>query len=165
MKFRKEMGQESRGSGLNKKREDQALYYQAKGFSVIPVKKDKRPLIKWERYQTEKAGPEQIKEWWKKWPDANIGLVTGKISGIMVVDIDSQEGHDALNEFIPDTLRTPISKTQSGGWHYIFKYQKGLVNRARVINGCDIRTDGGYIVAPASIGESGRAYQWLPGLG
>ena len=74
-------------------------------------------------------------------------------------------GHDALNEYLPDNIQTPAVKTPSGGWHYYFKYQKGLVNRARVITDCDVRTDGGYVVAPASVGENGHSYQWLDGLG
>lgn len=148
-----------------KSRVDQALYYQKQGLSVIPVRPNKRPFIKWERYQTEKADQDQIHEWWGKWPNANIGLVTGPISGVMVVDVDSPAGHDALNEFLPDNLQTPVARTPAGGWHYYFQYKKGLVNRARVISDCDVRTDGGYVVAPASVGENGKPYFWLPALG
>ncbi len=131
---------------------------------MIPTQQNKKPFIKWEKYQTEKADPGQIEAWWKKWPGANIGLVTGAISGLMVVDVDTQKGLDALNEFLPDNLITPIAETPGGGWHYNFKYQKGLVNKARVITDCDIRTDGGYIIAAPSIGENGKAYAWIDGL-
>jgi len=141
-----------------------ALYYQKMGFSVIPVKQNKKPFIKWEKYQTEKAGPDQIQAWWKKWPEANPAIVTGKISGLDVVDVDTQNGLDALNEFLNDNLITPIAETPGGGWHYYFKYQPGLTNKARVITDTDIRTDGGYIVAPPSIGENGKAYAWMNGL-
>lgn len=85
-----------------KNRSDQALWYQDKGFSVIPVQPNKRPFIKWEKYQAEKAGPDQILGWWNNWPEANIGIVTGFISGLMVVDVDSAAGHDVLNELLPD---------------------------------------------------------------
>ena len=144
---------------------DEAKIYHGLGLSVIPVRKDKKPLIKWQPYQKEKAGPEKLIEWWRKWPDANIGLVTGAISDFMVVDVDSQAGHDALSEFLPDNIQTPVVKTPSGGWHYYFRYQKGLVNRARVITDCDVRTDGGYVVAPASVGANGKAYSFVQGLG
>ncbi len=141
-----------------------ALYYQKMGFSVIPVKQNKKPLTKWEQYQSEKAGPDQIQAWWKEWPGANIALVTGRESGCMVVDVDTQTGLDALNEFLNDNLITPIAETPGGGWHYYFKYQPGLINKARVITDTDIRTDGGYIVAPPSIGENGKPYAWIAGL-
>ena len=144
---------------------DQALFYQKQGLSVIPVRPDKKPIIKWTQYQTEKAGPDLINDWWSKWPDANVGLVTGAISNLMVVDVDSLAGHDALDEFLPENIQTPVARTTSGGWHYYFRYKKGLVNRARVITDCDVRTDGGYVVAPASVGENGKAYSWAPGLG
>lgn len=141
-----------------------AIYYQKIGFSVIPVRENKKPSIKWEKYQTEKAGPDQIQAWWKKWPEANIGLVTGRGSGRMVVDVDTKNGIDALNEFLNDNLITPVAETPGGGWHYYFKYQPGLTNKARVITDTDIRTDGGYIIAPPSIGENGKAYPWMNGL-
>lgn len=139
-----------------------SLWYQSKGFSVIPVKSNKKPHIKWTKYQTERATGDQINAWWNKWPSANIGIVTGEISGVMVVDVDSQAGLEALENFLPDSLITPISKTSSGGWHYYFQYQKGLSNGVRVIADTDFRTDGGYVVVPPSIGEKGP-YTWQEG--
>jgi len=105
-----------------------ALWYQKQGFSVIPVKKDKKPYVKWEKYQTERANADQINEWWKKWPSANVAVVTGEISGVDAVDLDSENGRDALNEFLPDSSITPISKTPKG-YHYFFKHRPGLSNR------------------------------------
>jgi len=144
---------------------ESALWYQKQGYSVIPIRQNKKPYLKeWKLYQTEKADPGMVRAWWKKWPDANIGLVAGRGSGRIVVDVDSQKGLDALNEFLTDSLITPIAETPGGGWHYYFKYQPGLTNRARVITDCDVRTDGGYIIAPPSIGENGKGYAWMKGL-
>jgi hypothetical protein len=141
-----------------------ALWYQAKkGYCVIPVGHDKKPKIKWAPYQAKKADADQVREWWTRWPDAMIGIVTGKISGVMVVDVDSQAGYAALNEFLPEDMTTPAARTPGGGWHFYFKHQVGLVNRARVITDCDVRTDGGYIVIPPSQNEKG-GYTWLPDL-
>ena len=64
-----------------------AGWYRERGFSVIPIKPNKKPYIKWERFQSEKADLDQIRSWWKKWPAANIGIVTGKISGVMVASV------------------------------------------------------------------------------
>jgi len=140
-----------------------ATWYQKKGYSVIPVRKNKKPYIKWERYQTEKANLDQIRSWWKEWPSANIGLVTGEVAGIDVVDCDSEKGRDALNEFLPDTNLMPISKTPKG-WHYFFKHSPGLSNGVRLITDCDLRTNGGYVIAPPSINGEGKAYDWMPDL-
>jgi len=142
-----------------------ALKYQQMGFSIIPVKPDKKPcLMTWAEYQKIKPTEDTIKKWWTTWPDANPAIVTREISNIMVVDVDSAQGLDELNKLIPETLTTPIAKTPGGGWHYYFAYQNGLPNKARVFSDCDIRTDGGYIIAPPSIGENGKPYAWLDGL-
>jgi hypothetical protein len=139
-----------------------ALHYEKMGFCVIPVKPNKKPYVKWEKYQTEKATDTQLQEWWQKWPGANVGVVTGEISGIMVVDADSKAGFDALNDFLPDSLLIPTVKTKKGH-HLWFEYRKGLANKVRPLTDCDIRTDGGYIVAPPSNnGECGHS--WMPGL-
>jgi hypothetical protein len=138
-----------------------ALWYQKNGYSVIPVKKNKKPYIKWEKYQTERADPGQVTTWWKKWPHANIAIVTGKISGIDVVDCDSEDGKSALNDFLPETLILPISKTPHG-YHYFFKHSPGLSNGVRVITDTDLRTTGGYIIVPPSGNGKGKTYAWLP---
>ena len=77
------------------------------GYSVIPVGRDKKPFVEWKRYQTERATAEQIKEWWKQYPEANVGIVTGKEFGIVVVDVENGGRIDDL----PPTV---ISKTGGG---------------------------------------------------
>jgi len=139
-----------------------AIEYCENGFSVIPVQKNKKPYIKWERYQGERATQEQLEQWWGQWPEANVGIVTGKISGIMVLDADSKQGQKELNKLFPDSLETPTAKSP-GGWHNYFAYQEGLSNTARVLPDCDIRTDGGYIIAPPSRNAKGN-YAWVEGL-
>ena len=74
----------SGGTALN-----MALAYQEKGLSVIPVRSDKKPFLKWEEHQKRIAEPEEIKSWFKKWPEANVGIVTGRISGVDVIDVDT----------------------------------------------------------------------------
>ena len=140
-----------------------ALEYEKMGYSVIPVKKNKKPFVKWERYQTERADPDQIQKWWEKWPSANIGLVTGEISGIDVVDCDSEQGQDAVNEFLSDSFITPMSKTPRG-WHFFFKHKKGLSNGVRVLKDTDLRTSGGYVVVPPSKNGDGESYTWMQDL-
>jgi len=94
-----------------------ALSYATRGFSLIPlVAKEKRPLIAWEDHRRRKATEEEIKAWWSKWPDANLGIVTGAISALVVIDLDNVEAKDKLKELIPgfDLLSVPRSRTGKG---------------------------------------------------
>lgn len=125
-------------------------YAMTKGFSVIPVGSDKVPLIKWREFENRIAEPEEIEAWFKKWPNANIGIVTGKISNITVVDIDVKDTPHMSPEIFPATHTVD---TPSGGSHLYYDYQDGIKNVARGwdnLPGVDIRNDGGYVVAPPS---------------
>ena len=68
----------------------------------------------WSEFQKRKATPEEIKEWWKKWPDANVAIVTGEISKVSVVDIDSTEGQKEFLKFFPDYQIIPTANTPHG---------------------------------------------------
>jgi hypothetical protein len=148
-----------------------ALNYAERGFSVIPVKPDvdeeskKKPYVAWTPYQTRRATPAEIKAWWTKWPTAMIGIVTGEISGIFVIDCDNKEAYDKIQALLPDSFLCPIAKTPRG-WHlwFLFSINYRVANRARVMPGVDIRTTGGYIIAPPSLNEAGQNYEWLEGL-
>ncbi len=135
---------------------DWALYYQSIGWSPFPVAKGgKTPLVKWEKYQSEIATEEKIREWWKQYPDANIGIATGKVSDIVVVDVESGGGTKDL----PPTV---MARTGGGGFHFFYKHPGVLVkNRVRIQEKTDIRGDGGYVVATPSLHKSGRYYEWL----
>lgn len=121
-------------------------------FSIIPVGKDKRPLLSsWKEYQLRRASIEEIEEWWNKYPEANIGIVTGKISGISVVDVDTHKG--GSSDPFPKTYTV---LTGNKGIQLYYKYQEGLsisANAYPQFPSVDIRSDGGYVVAPPSITE------------
>lgn len=122
----------------------------AKGYllrdklSIIPVGKDKRPLIQWKEFQTRLATIDEVERWWKDYPEAQIGIVTGKISNLTVVDVEF--GGDP--NFLPQD--TMIVKTGGGGWHYYYKFFEGVTNKARIRELVDIRSEGGFVVAPPS---------------
>jgi len=133
-------------------------------FAVIPVSEEKKPLIKWQQYQTEKPSLEQVEEWWSgNFKDANIGIVTGAISNLTVVDIDSEQGREAIEEITPEAMLTPTASSPSGGEHRYFKYEKGIGNAVRFLSDCDVRSEGGYIIAPPSSNGRGE-YAWKEGL-
>jgi len=141
---------------------DEALKY-CNTFAVIPVQaRGKRPLIKWEKYASEKPSADQVRKWWGKYPDANIGIITGGVSGITVIDIDSDEGIGAFAKLVGQ-VKTPTVYSPRGGLHHYFRYDGGrLKSRARILPGVDVRNDGGFIIAPPSIGENGEVYEWSP---
>lgn len=140
-------------------------YRTAFEFSVIPIiVRGKVPMIRWQDYQSALPEEGEILEWWTRWPEANVGIVTGKISGITVVDVDTEAGFVALRKFMPELMLTPTAKTQKGGRHLYFKYVPGLSNRVRAMDGVDVRSEGGFVVAPPSEGERG-SYEWIDGMG
>jgi hypothetical protein len=137
-----------------------ALEYARKGLSIIPTGSNKKPHIRsWKQYQTQRADENQIKKWWLKWPNANPAAVTGKVSNLIAVDNDSQDGYDAVTEYMPDTLSYPVSKTPRG-FHNFFSYRPGLRSGPSVLKDTDIKSDGGYIILPPSANGKGE-YHWL----
>lgn len=135
----------------------------ALGFSLFPVQaRSKMPVGKWKAYQTTRATPDVVLGWAKR--QSNIGIATGVVSGLIVLDLDSAESiADAERRGIPDTITVRTSK----GMHVYFAHPGDVIgNRAGVLPGVDIRGDGGYVVAPGSTHESGFVYAWdnPPGL-
>lgn len=140
-----------------------ALEYESKGFSVIPLKpKDKIPLVpSWIQYQTERADREQIGEWWRTWKDANIGILTGSISGgIYVIDTDSPEAASDLKPSLGDMSNVGVVSTGKGFHLYYSHADSALPNKTGIKPHIDFRGDGGYVVAPPSVHASGKHYEW-----
>lgn len=169
---------------------DHALEYARRGWLVIPLHSIENGACTCRRHCTSpgkhprtlnglKSGTTNenvIREWWDLWPRANIGIVTGSGSGILVLDVDAKrsvdiggalipEGEAALEDAerlygaLPETLS---AVTGSGGRHVVFRYPPDgeYRNRAGLLPSIDVRADGGYIVAPPSMHASGHAYAW-----
>lgn len=110
-----------------------------------------------------------IKSWWKKWPDASIGIATGSVSGLIVIDEDLDEnkglnGYEAVSEWeringeLPATVQCITGR---GGYHLYYKYSgDDIKNRAGILDGVDVRGEGGYVIAPPSTHPNGTEYQW-----
>jgi hypothetical protein len=161
-----------------------ALGYAARGIPVYPVhwprptpdgaslacscprgptcdRPAKHPLV---RHGVKEATthPGQIGRWWRRWPQANVGLATGICFDAL--DIDGPEGLAALGEFQGAAglrLPGPLVATGGGGWHHWFR-PTGLGNRPpRGLAHVDWRGRGGCVLAPPSRHISGRPYRWL----
>lgn len=151
-----------------------ALAYAARGWRVMPIKPSgKIPLIDdWPNKAT--TDEAKLREWFgTTYPFAGIGVATGKLSGVVCVDIDvKRDGENSLalwqaavGEKLPPTIE---SQTASGGRHFFYKYPDGVEirNKANVYPGIDIRGEGGQAVIPPSKGKSGQPYKWVspPGV-
>ena len=138
-----------------------ALEYEARGWSIFPVKpRDKEPLVLWTEFQDRRATQTEIKAWWKRWPQANIGVATGPLSGLVVVDADGEEGLVSIRKLgLPITL---ISRTGGGGEHRFYAYPTTVevTNKDPQVEKVHIRGKGGFAVLPPSIHETGNVYEW-----
>jgi len=131
-----------------------AHQYLQQGFSVIPVNKEKQPLIKWGKYQTHAPDIKEVASWIKQFPDMQLGIVTGTVSNLVVIDIEN--GGDPSP--YPKTL---MAKTGGDGIHLYYRHPGGTVkNGVRVTTLVDIRGDGGFVVAPPSRSSKGE-YTWF----
>lgn len=139
---------------------NEALKYASLGFSIIPLKPgSKEPLINWKPYQNQRASESEVREWFVQTPMANIGIVTGSVSGLAVVDLDGPEG---LQQGQLLGLSSPLSSITGQGRQLWFKNDVAhvLSNSVRIYPGIDIRGEGGYVVAPPSIHPNGRRYRF-----
>jgi hypothetical protein len=153
-----------------------ALEYLQSGFSIIPLRGPKyargssdeeksgdakAPLIPWTEFRRRKPTEDEVRSWFERWPEANIGIVTGEISGVVVVDFDSEEAIEwARREGLLETALVSTGK----GIHAYYLYPSGKkIGNSVDLNGMkiDIRGEGGYAVAPPSIHPSGSVYKWI----
>jgi hypothetical protein len=90
-----------------------------------------------------------------------VGIVTGEVSGVMVIDCDTEKAYQEIQASLPEQLETWVSKTPRG-YHIYFKYPEQKVsNAASIIDKVDIRGEGGYIIASPSINAKGEHYEWI----
>lgn len=148
-----------------------ALAYLSRGWSVIQVRRGtKRSVGRWAEFQSRLPTREEVEAWYAQRPDANVAIVTGILSGLIVVDVDPGHGGDSslrrlerAHSKIPATM---TAKTGGGGRHLYFLHPGDeLRNRVGVYPGIDVRGDGGYIVAPPSLHPSGKHYVWVRARG
>lgn len=110
--------------------------------------------------------PAKISEWWSSRPNTNIGVLTGPVSNLLVIDIDEEDGQRSIEALgsrfgsLPITLESRTGR----GRHLYFRYPPGGNIRnstGKLGEGLDVRAEGGYVVAPPSVHASGKNYQWV----
>ena len=147
-----------------------ALKYASEyGWAVFPVSASTKKPLTPHGCKDAKKDPGAIRAWWKRYPDASIGVATGSMSNLIVIDedIDEDKSLDGYQEVcqwekdngdLPETVR---AITGRGGAHLYYKYTgKDITNRAGILDGVDVRGEGGYVIAPPSYHPNGTQYQW-----
>lgn len=154
---------------------DRALKLLRRGWSVIPVHipvnggqctcgnemcswPGKHPRVRWREFTERRPSEEEVREWFDdEFYGSNLGVVTGRVSNLVVIDVDG-----SLNLFkrleLPKTL---TSRTGGGGYHFFYDLAGSSASSGiGVTPGIDVKADGGFVVLPPSIHLSGRNYRW-----
>jgi hypothetical protein len=115
-------------------------------------------------FSPKRADTRIIRAWWKRYSRANVGIRTGAESGLVVLDVDGDDGLASLRGLVSvhGKLDAAWARTGSGGWHgYMAHAGEHLGNsQGQLGTGLDVRGDGGYVVAPPSLHASGGRYHW-----
>ena len=133
-------------------------YYESLNFDLVPVaRNEKTPIeIDWVNKN------HKDKKEWKEWLDRsiNIGLKTGKVSNITVIDIDK---HNLCKKFFKEYEIDTLTQITKNGKHLIFKYDKDIpttnlrnVKKPELGIDVDIKNDGGQIVVYPSVVEENQ---------
>jgi len=139
-----------------------ALKYASWGWPVLPLKvRSKEPLGGSHGVSDATTNVKTIIAWGHKYPDANIGLATGV--KFDVIDCDPRNGGNESVKILAaqgfDFPDGPLAWTHSDGWHLYMKVTAGNKPKS-LAPGLDIQSLGRYVVAPPSIGPSGKLYAW-----
>ena len=153
-----------------------AQWFLKQGLSVIPLdhpaetthtdpsKIGKVPAIeRWKPFQTMRATDADLQEWFGSGRQRNIGVITGSISNLVVVDCDSVKAVVWADAHLPPTpWRSHTSKGEHRGYRHpgIQVKNKVRINTGSGDTPVDVRGDGGYIVAPGSVHYCGARYEW-----
>ena len=143
---------------------EHALAYAESGWAVFPLKpRAKEPLLAG-AYKVASKQLEQIEAWWTRWPEANIGLATGRTSGVWVLDLDGEIGARSFLQLEAEHGKTPDTLTASTGkgWHLYWRMPDCDVGRRIGVRpGIDVCGGLGYVLAPPSVHPSGAVYGWI----
>jgi hypothetical protein len=138
--------------------------YARRDWPVFPVKPGGKVPLTQHGLKDASLDPAELAGWWRRWPNANVAVRTGADARLVVLDVDGSGGLDTLHEL--ETGHEPLPATASvvtpgGGQHFYFAHPGGEVRNSagQLGPGLDIRGDGGYVLAPPSVGANGRRYE------
>ena len=147
--------------------------YYMLGFSVIPIKfKDKRPpLVQWTEYMQRRATWNEIEQWINEFKIFNVGIVTGKVSQLFVLDFDNKnmfwKWFNSLDVGFRLTLYNFTLKVYTSRGVHVYVRPKDLDQipdtMLKITEGLDIKGEKGYVLAPPSVREDGKRYFFFRG--
>ncbi len=149
----------------------EALEYARLGLPVLPLARGKKIPLTTRGFYDATTDEDKINEWWMRTPFANIGVVVGAESGVLVLDVDNKGGKtgSAVLEKLERELglipTTYTVKTANGGLHYYFVFPSALEGqdiKKELGEGLDLKFNG-YVVAPPSVIGNGAAYEIIAG--
>ncbi len=143
-----------------------ALALGGKGLRVFPcVERSKEPAIA-DNLNRATTDPNVIAGWWRS-RDFNIGIATGRDSGVWVLDIDGSQGEALIRQHEAKhgiALPPTVEVITADGRHLYFRWPTGCEIRNKqdvpIMPEIDVRGEGGYVLAPPSLHPSGRRYAW-----
>ncbi len=137
-----------------------AIEYLKFGFSVVPLN-FKKPLVPWKDFQSQRLSEDEVRRWPSRFGDklTGVGIVTGAISGGLGV-LDFERGAKVDSFELPKTIEVD---TGGGGKHFYYRLPRGVSigNHIKFETLSDFKGEGGYVVAPPSLHESGMSYRWV----
>ena len=144
---------------------DLVMEYVDSGWSILPVKpEEKRPYMSnWLQYTRTRATREMAENWFRALTGAGVGAVTGKISNMVVLDVESY-CKTPIEELLKKWPTQMVARSGSGGYHLYYQYPTGVPkvsNRVSIFEGADLRADGGFIVLPPTVHPNGNRYEWI----
>lgn len=149
-----------------------ALRYAERGWAVFPLGPRSKAPATAHGFKDATTDEEQIRAWWARTPDANLGVATGAPSGVVVVDLDGPTGEESWARFVLEhdghsvTLTSRTGRADGGRhlWWRLDGDADAYRNATGILPGVDVRGTGGYVVVPPSLhDESGKAYRWERG--
>ena len=140
-----------------------ALTFASAGIPVFPTDRQKRPLTPHGLLDAT-TDRETITAWWTRWPNANVAIRTGQVSGLVVLDVDGPDGADSLFELEREHGALPTTTTAvtpRGGAHFFFRWPgvEARNSAGKLGPGLDVRGDGGYVLVAPSETDRG-SYVW-----
>lgn len=141
-----------------------AIKYGSLGVKVFPVKGKVPAITGWKEKAT--SDPEKIAELFKT-PHTGIGMATGELSNITVIDVDNKggiNGFETLKNLGIELPSTVCVNTPTGGKQFYFKYEPTVKTGVAVFgkkSGVDIRNDGALVIMPKSVHPNGGIYEFL----
>lgn len=140
--------------------------YRSCGWSIVPqASGEKKPKVKWGPYQKKLATVSEVNNWWQKFPQAGIALITGPLSGVFIIDVDGVAAHEELIKHLGGTPDAPQVHSGSGDpyrYHLYFQHPD-FETKAKATpwhRELEFRGNKGLLILPPSIHKSGNQYQW-----